>query len=399
MPQPRQLRLIPAAGRPAETRHDLGNCPAILGTCTATRGEARSASATLYGVNGTAPPTRNETALDSTETTLDVIIVGAGPVGLQAAILAKRAGLSYVVLEQGCIVNAIYNYPTYMTFFTTSERLEIGGHPLVSATDKPTRKEALEYYRRVVQNEALNVRQYTAVLGMERDPRGGFALTTAAADGTHGLVHARNVMVATGYFDNPKRLGVPGEDAANSTHYYTEAHSFYDRDVTIVGAGSSAADAALDLYRAGARVTMVHRGADFRHSLKYWIRPNLENRVKEGSIIAHMNTVVTRIAKDAVHVRGPGGEFAIKADQVFLLTGYYADPALLQAAGVNCDPLTFQADLDPDTFESNVEGLYVIGSAGSGARTSDVFIENGIVHAARAVAHMSARLKRAPVRA
>ena len=316
-----------------------------------------------------------------------MVIVGAGPVGLEAAILARRAGLGAVVLEKGCIVNAISGYPTYMTFFTTAERLEIGGHPLVTAADKPTRKEALDCYRKVVHNDRLDVRTYTEVTGIEKQAD-GFVVTAEHAGAT-ARFGARSVVVATGYFDNPKKLGVPGEDLPNVTHYYLEAHPFYGQDVTIVGAGSSAADAALELYRAGARVTMVHRGADFRHSLKYWVRPDLENRVKEGSITAHMNTVVERITPDAVHVRGPEGSFAVPTLQTFLLTGYYADPALLEACGVICDPGTFAAELNPDTFESSVPGLFVIGSAGSGVRTSDVFIENGIVHARKAVNRIS----------
>ncbi len=325
--------------------------------------------------------------------TADVLIVGAGPVGLQAAILARRAGLETVVLEKGCITNAISGYPTYMVFFTTAERLEIGNHPLVTATDKPTRKEALDYYRKVVQNERLDVRQYTEVTRISRSP-GGFLVDTA-----HGQLRSRFVIVATGYFDNPKQLGVPGEDLPNVTHFYKEAHPFHDRDVTIVGAGSSAADAALELYRAGARVTMVHRGPDFRHSLKYWVRPNLENRIKEGSIRAHMNSKVERITEDAVHVRGEHGPLRIPTHQTFLLTGYYANPVLLEGCGVNCDQHTLAAELDPETFETNVPGLFVIGSAGSGVRTSDVFIENGIVHAGLALERIRSLAGSTPVAA
>jgi len=329
---------------------------------------------------------------------VDLAIVGAGPIGIETAILAKRAGLDYRLIEKGSIVNAIAGYPTYMTFFTTSERLEVGGHPLVTATDKPTRKEALDYYRKVVQNERLELASFTEVTAVER--RGDtFAVHTrpcAPAGGSDGVLEARSVALATGYFDNPKNLGVPGEDLPNVSHYYTEAHPFFGRNVTIVGAGSSAADAALDLFRAGAHVTMLHRGTDFRHSLKYWVRPNLENRVKEGSIDVHFETVVREIRPDRVVAEERGERIEVPTDQTFLLTGYYASPALLRSAGVTLDDLTLAARLDPDTFESDVPGLFVVGSAGFGTRTSDVFIENGIVHARKALPAIVRRLQRVP---
>lgn len=322
---------------------------------------------------------------------LDVAIVGAGPIGLEAAILAKRAGLNYAVYEKGAITQAIVDYPTYMTFFTTSERLEIGGHPLVTASDKPTRKEALDYYRKVVHNEQLRVFTYTRVCEIARTNE-GFALTLEHK-GRRQRASARRVVVATGYFDNPKLLGVPGEDLPNVSHYYREAHPFYGCRVTIVGAGSSAADAALELYRAGAKVTIVHRGADFRHSLKYWIRPNLENRVKEGAIVAHFHTVVKAITPEAVIAEQAGRELVIPSDQTFLLTGYFANPALLERAGVTINPADMSAAHDPETFETNVPGLYVIGSAGYGSRTSDVFIENGLLHARQAIADIARKLQ------
>ena len=324
---------------------------------------------------------------------IDLAIVGAGPIGLETAIQAKRAGLDYVALEKGCIVNAIYGYPTYMTFFTTSERLEIGGHPLVTATDKPTRKEALDYYRKVVHNEALRVKTYTRVSRLERRA-GGFELSLATDQGPAETLRAKAVAIATGYFDNPKHLNVPGEELPNVSHYYSEAHSYYGRNVTIVGAGSSAADAALDLYRGGARVTMLHRGGDFRHSLKYWIRPNLENRVKEGSITAHFNARVRAISPDAVTAEKQGTVLTIPTEQTFALTGYYADPELLRQVGAKLNAEDQSARLDPETFESTVPGLYVVGSAGFGTRTSDVFIENGLVHVAMAMRDIVAKIGR-----
>jgi len=321
---------------------------------------------------------------------LDLVIIGAGPIGLEAAIRAKRAGLRYRVVEKGALVHAIYRYPTYMTFFTTSERLEIGGHPLVTATDKPTRKEALDYYRKVAHAEALEVEAFTEVTSVARAPH-GFDLALRGRNGSERRLTARHVALATGYFDQPNRLGVPGEDLPHVSHYYDEGHPHYGRDVVIVGAGSSAADAALDLYRAGARVTMLHRGEGFRHSLKYWIRPNLENRVAEGSITAHFGTVVREIAADAVLAEKDGRPLRVPADRVFLLTGYHASDTLLRPLGARIDPTTLAAELD-ESFQTTVPGLYCIGSAGFGRRTSDVFIENGLVHARRAIDAIAARI-------
>ncbi len=328
----------------------------------------------------------------------DLVIVGAGPIGLEAGILATRAGLDYLLLEQGAVVDAIRRYPTYMTFFTSADRLEVGNHPLVTATDKPTRKEALDYYRKVAAAEKLNLRTYTKVVAVEPLPGGGFGVITlpaeAAREGEEPTeVRARNVMLATGYFDNPKLLGVPGEDLPHVSHYYDEAHPYFGRDVVIVGAGSSAADAALELHRAGARVTLVHRGADLRHSLKYWIRPNLENRIKEGSIQAHFCATVRRIEPSEVTIEKGGELLSLPADRIFALTGYFAPTGLLTRAGVRVDSETFAAELDPVTFESNVPGLYVIGSAGFGTRTSDVFIENGLLHARAAMDALVAKRK------
>jgi len=327
---------------------------------------------------------------------IDLAIIGAGPIGLGAGIRAKRAGLDYKIFDKGCVVNAIAAYPTYMTFFTTSERLEVGNHPLITATDKPTRKEALDYYRKVVQNEGLAIQQYTEVVGLRNLPR-GFELETLGSDGVRETLRAKKVAVATGYFDNPKYLGVPGEDRANVSHYYSEAHPFYNRRVTIIGAGSSAADTALDLFKGGAKVTMIHRGEAFRHSLKYWIRPNLENRVKEGSIIAHFNTTVNEITEDAVIADKAGETIVIPTDQTFALTGYYASTELLEQAGVTIDPADRSAQHNEETFETNVPGLYVIGSAGYGTRTSDVFIENGLVHVEKAMNDIVSKFEAEPV--
>ncbi len=323
---------------------------------------------------------------------VDLAIIGAGPIGTEAAIRAKRAGLSHVLLDKGAMVDAIYRWPTFLTFFTTSERLEVGDHPYVTATDKPTRREALEYYRKVAQRENLNVRLYSPVTYVSRT-QGGFELSVEADHKPAETLRARKVAVATGYFDTPKLLGVPGEDLASVSHYFDEAHLHWGRKVTIVGAGSSAADAALELFRAGAAVTMVHRGDGFRHSLKYWVRPNLENRVKEGSITAHFNSVVREITPTDVIIDKAGETLAIPTDVTFALTGYYAAPGgFLSGLSVKMSPADHSVALDPETFESNVPGLYFIGSAGFGERTSDVFIENGIVHARKAVADIADKI-------
>lgn len=327
---------------------------------------------------------------------LDALVVGAGPIGLEAAIAAGRAGLRARVLEAGAIAHAIVRYPTYMTFFTTSERLEIGGHPFVTASDKATRKEALDYYRKVAAAEGLDVRTFTRVTRVART-EGGFAVDAVDARGRPVRERTRAVLLATGYLDDPNRLDAPGVDLPHVSYRYLEGHLDYGRDVVIVGGGSGAADAALDLYRHGARVTMVHRGADFKRSLKYWIRPNLENRVKEGSIRAVFHARVREITPTHVRVdrappNAPAETLELPADRVLLLLGYRADPALLLAAGAAVDPATGIATVDPVTRETTVPGLYAIGSAGQGGRTSDVFIENGLPHARAAIAHVAASL-------
>ena len=323
---------------------------------------------------------------------IDLAIVGGGPVGLAAAIEARRAGLEYVVLEKGCVVNAIFEYPTYMTFFTTSELLEVGGHPFVAAREKPDRKEALEYYRLVAMREGLNIRQYTEVTAIHPAPA-GFTLEVETKTGEMGVVEARTVVVATGYFDNPVPLGIPGEDLENVSHYYTEPHSFWGLNVTIVGAGNSAADAALDLYRHGARVTLVHRGPGMRPTVKYWVKPDIENRIKEGSIKAHFETTALEITPEAVLALGPDGQLSVPTDFTFLLTGYRPDLELLRATGVALDENDCVVH-DPLTFESvSRPGLYVVGSAAFGRFTNQVFIENGRDHAVAAVRDLTAKLE------
>lgn len=350
-----------------------------------------------------AVPRDTNTSSPSGDASYDVVIVGAGPIGIQSAILAKRAGLSHLLLDQGPVAAAIARYPVYMLFFTTSERLEVGDHPLVTAADKPTRKEALDYYRKVVANEKLNMRTFSRVTSVAQlhgpvgrnDTRFAVTAEATAPSGLTGTVTARAVVVATGYFDNPNVLDVPGEDMEHVSHYYTEAHPYFERPVVIVGGGSSAADAALDLYRAGAAVTIVHRGAEMKRTLKYWIRPNLENRIKEGSIAARFQTVVRRFEPGGVVVAPrdePGDEQLLPADQVFVLTGYSAPTWLIEGAGARVDPETRKAEVDRDTYETNVPNLYVVGSAAAGTKTSEIFVENGLVHAQAAMTDLARKL-------
>ena len=327
---------------------------------------------------------------------VDVAIVGAGPVGLAAAIACKRAGLSYVVLEKGCVVNAIFEYPTYMSFFTTAPELEIGNHPMVTGHDKPDRRDALMYYRLVTQREALNVRQYTEVKKVHAAPA-GFTLEIEAQDGTGGVVEARRVVVATGYYDNPLFMGIPGEDSENVSHYYTEAHPFMGLNVTVIGAGNSAADAALDLWRSGVNVTMIVRDSELKKTIKYWVRPDLENRIKEGSIAAHFNSKVVEIHPEHVVVQQGGSTWNLPTHFTFALTGYRPDLSFLQ--GLNLAQHPDECLVLTENYESTVPGLFVVGSAGFAGKTNQVFIENGRLHADLAVAEIARQLPGQPQQA
>ncbi|UBV42526.1 YpdA family putative bacillithiol disulfide reductase [Deinococcus taeanensis] len=324
---------------------------------------------------------------------VDTAIIGAGPVGLAAAIACKRAGLSYVVLEKGCVVNAIFEYPTYMTFFTTAPELEIGNHPMVTGHDKPDRRDALMYYRLVTQREALNVEQYTEVTRVHAAPA-GFTLEVEKRDGQMGTVEARRVVVATGYYDNPLGLGIPGEDSENVSHYYTEAHPFMGLNVTVIGAGNSAADAALDLWRGGANVTMVVRAPELKSTIKYWVRPDLENRIKEGSIAAHFTSRVVEIHPEHVTVqREDGTTWPLPTHFTFALTGYRPDLSFLTGLDLATQP--DECLVLDEHYQSSVPGLFVAGSAGFAGKTNQVFIENGRHHAVAAVAEIERQLARA----
>jgi thioredoxin reductase (NADPH) len=321
----------------------------------------------------------------------DVIVVGAGPAGLAVAIAAGEAGLSCEILEKGALVNSIFHFPHGMTFFTTPELLEIGGLPFVTPYEKPTRLEALRYYRRVVDTYGLHVALGEEVTSVHPDGE-AFRVVTRPVEGgapapssRERVRRAGNVVFATGYYDHPNRLGIPGEELPHVSHYYDEPHPFYRKRVVVVGGKNSAAIAGLELYRAGATVTLVHRREALSDSIKYWIRPDIENRIKEGSIAARFESRVVEITARHAVVEGPGGREEIEADAVFLLTGYHPDPELLSRAGVRVDPETLTPERDPDTFETNVPGIYLAGSIVSGRETSLTFIETGRFHGAAIV--------------
>ncbi len=330
----------------------------------------------------------------------DVLIVGAGPSGLATAIAAKQQGLDYVIVEKGVLVDAIFNFPTHMVFFTTPELLEIGRLPLVTPYDKPTRLEALRYYRRVVDTYDLQIAFHEEVIEIEppasaEQADDAFVVTTRDARGTTRARQARAVVLAIGYYDHPNYLGVPGEALPHVSHYYTDAHPYYRQRVVVVGGKNSAAEAALELFRGGAHVTLVHRRATLGDSIKYWVRPDIDNRIKEGSITAHFNTRVVEITRNAVIVEGESGRQQLAADGVFLLTGYKPDVDLMRRAGVRCDNESLSPELDPETFETNVPNLFIAGGAIAGRNTGSIFIENGRFHGERIIRVLSQRLTQA----
>jgi thioredoxin reductase (NADPH) len=321
----------------------------------------------------------------------DLLIVGAGPAGLATAIAAREAGLDYEVLEKGVLVNSIFHFPRAMTFFTTPELLEIGGLPFVTPYEKPTQWEALRYYRRVADTFALDIALGVAVQALT--PRDGGFEAAVVSKGRAQTRPARNVVFATGYYDHPNRLGVPGEDLPHVLHYYDEPHAYYRKSAVVVGGKNSAAIAALELHRAGARVALVHRREALAPSIKYWIRPDIDNRIQEGSVVARFNTHVEEITSVSVRVTGPGGREEIPADVVFLLTGYHPDPGLLTTAGVRVDAQTLKPEHDPETLETNVRGLFVAGSVAAGNETSRIFIETGRFHGEAIVRTIRGRLQ------
>lgn len=316
----------------------------------------------------------------------DWIIVGAGPAGLSAAIACRANDLTYRVLEKGMLVNSIAHFPTQMQFFSTTERLEIAAIPFITSADHPTRSEVLRYYRRVVDDLELNVHLYTRVESAARRPDGLFEVHTVNRTGQHDVHQSRRLLLSTGCFDNPNRLGVPGEDLGHVSHYYHEAHPYFRQKLIIVGASNAAAEAALECWRQGARVTIVHRGAGLGSNIKPWVMPDILNRVKRGEIATHFQTVVREIREQSVLVDKAGvGTAELAADSVLLLTGHHPDLSLALSLGAAPDPEQGGLRFDADTLETTVPGLHVAGILTAGRDANKVFIENGRHHGPRII--------------
>jgi thioredoxin reductase (NADPH) len=319
---------------------------------------------------------------------LDVVVVGAGPTGLACGIELKQRGLNTVLIDKGCVVNSLYNYPTHMVFFTTPELLEIGGLPMTSLNEKPGRTEALKYYRRVAEYYGLKIHQYERVLSIDGGD-GDFHVETSKTE-----YRARKIVLATGYYDVPNMLNVPGEELDKVIHYYKEPHPYYDHDVLVVGAKNSAAIAALELHWTGARVTMVHRGAWISDRVKYWIKPNIENRIKNVEIQAHFKSRLLEIHPKSVLLDTPDGPVTLKNDFVFAMTGYRPDLEFLASLGIRLDPASQRPRTNPDTLESDRPGIFLAGVIVAGMHTNEIFIENGRFHGkkiAEAIAESLAR--------
>jgi thioredoxin reductase (NADPH) len=310
---------------------------------------------------------------------VDALVVGAGPTGLACGIELQTRGVRTVLIEKGCVVNSIYHYPTHMTFFTTPELLEIGNIPMTSLNEKPNRTEALKYYRRVADHYKLDIRQYERVDRIAGEDN-AFQVDTTDRLGCPHLYRARKIVLATGYYDVPNMLGAPGEELDKVLHYYKEAHPYYNHDVAVVGAKNSAAIAALELHWTGARVTLIHRGAAISEKVKYWIKPNIENRIRSGEIKAYFNSRIIEILKDSIRIATPEGEVLLRNDFVFALTGYRPDLTFLNSIGITIEPDTQKPRSDPQTLESERPGIYLAGVIVAGMHTNEIFIENGRFH-------------------
>ena len=318
-------------------------------------------------------------------------MVGAGPTGLACGIELQKRGVKTVLIEKGCVVNSIYHYPTHMTFFTTPELLEIGNIPMTSLNEKPNRTEALKYYRRVAAHFNLDVRQYEKVDRIAGEDN-RFEVFTTDRLGCGHVYLVRKIVLATGYYDVPNRLNVPGEELEKCLHYYKEPHPYYNHDVAVIGAKNSAAIAALELYWTGARVTLIHRGAGISSKVKYWIKPNIENRIKNEEIHGYFHSQVLEILPDSLRIATPEGERELKNDFVFALIGYQPDLTFLNATGIVLEPHTQRPRTNPETLESDRAGVYLAGVIVAGMHTNEIFIENGRFHGAKIAQSIAAKL-------
>jgi thioredoxin reductase (NADPH) len=322
----------------------------------------------------------------------DLLVVGAGPSGLSCAIEAQKAGLRVVAVDKGCVCNSLFHYPAHMTFFTTPELLEIGDIPFSSTNPKPNRNEALQYYRHVAAHFRLDVRTYHRVERVSGSD-GGFTVHTLDRFGRGAALKARKLVIATGYYDLPNYLHIPGESLSKVHHYYFDPHPYFGMDVLVIGGKNSAAIAALELWRSGARVTLVHRGPEIQPHVKYWIKPDIENRIKSKEIRACFRSEVVEINPDSVVIQTPQGQETVRNDFVFAMTGYHPDFDFLKKLGVQLDGDDLLPLCDPTTNESNVAGIYLAGVIVAGSRTNEIFIENGRFHGKLITAALTAKLK------
>lgn len=335
--------------------------------------------------------------MEADKDTIDIAVIGAGPCGLGVGVAAAQQGVRCVLFDKGCITRSIAGYPTYGHFFSTADKLELGGVPFITASERPSRVDALKYYRRIVRHFGLDVRQYEEVTEVTR-AEDGFLLRTRRADGSTATWAARNVVAATGYWDTPNLLGVPGEDLPKVTHYYKEGLPYYDQDVIVVGGGNSVVEAALDLFRSGARVTLVHFGDDVDSGVKPWILPDLRGRIEKGEIQVRWRTRVAEIHPTSVILRSEddGTTEELENDFVFAMTGYTPDPWILRSLGVTIDPETGIPAHDPTTMETDVPGVFLAGVIAGGNRPNTIFIETGREHGPRIVEAVAGTLRGSP---
>jgi len=323
---------------------------------------------------------------------LEVAIIGGGPSGLATAIACKQRNLSYILFEKGSLVNSICRFPVNMVFFTTPELLEIGDLPLVTQQEKPSRLEALKYYRKATEHYRLETRLYEKVETVSRIDD-GFELKPSFQKNQVGEptpVSARNLVLAMGYYDHPNLLGIPGEELDKVSHYYTEAHPYFGLNVVVIGGSNGAAETALDLFRSGVKVTLIHRGKDLSKQIKYWVRPDILNRIKNGEVTAYLNTCVEEILPDRLRLKKKSGKrFEIANDAVLAMTGYRPDYRFLESLGIEIEKETGKPHIDPETCESNVPGIYLAGGISAGRMANTIFIENGRFHGEKIICHIA----------